>query len=156
MTVPETVVLPITPYPNGTFGPVSQVQTRAPSASARVITLPETFPRHKSGLSAGPRAPQLLAGHRFARQIRKNPCQPGVAKFTLSKLPTSNNSSPTQLRAEQRSFPNVSCITYWGAGSRAVAGEIVERNNLCHRVVPPPPRPAPVLNRSPSPSWPCC
>src|SRR3712207_6380518 len=48
MTVPETVVLPITPYPNVAFRPGLQDQSCAPSASARVITLPERLAAHKS------------------------------------------------------------------------------------------------------------
>ncbi len=58
MTVPETVVLPITPYPNDTFGPEFRALTRAPCASAREITLPDTSGWHKSAARLEPPAPR--------------------------------------------------------------------------------------------------
>src|SRR5688572_19472644 len=91
MTVPETVVLPITPYPNGTFGPVPQDQSCAPSASARVITLPESFAAHKSREEASPPPVRGPASAAASRDGPETPCHCTENKDLPGWLPLSRH-----------------------------------------------------------------
>ncbi len=97
MTVPETVVLPITPYPNDAFGPVSQDQSCAPSASARVITLPESFAAHKSREEASPAPLREQASAELSRNGPETPCRCKENKDPPGRLPLSRHLSSTPL-----------------------------------------------------------
>ena len=126
MTVPETVVLPITPYPNGTFGPVPQDQSCAPSASARVITLPERFALHKSAPEPRRRWPGPTT-FRTARACHsvKTPALRRSCRARSRGYRPSTHSRGSPRRPACRDLLPVSCIT-----STEVPGSVQEKGAL--------------------------